>query len=72
MDAEGFQTKLVLGDGGMPNVMDYGNDTEFMNAFESVGLHYPCEERSLRGQGGPLIAAGKKVQPSTCIGTRRR
>ena len=30
IDAEGMKTKLVLGDGGMPNVLDYHNDTDFM------------------------------------------
>ena len=44
--------------------VSYANDTEFMDAFDSVGLHYPCEARSLRGQGDALIAAGKKVWAS--------
>jgi galactosylceramidase len=65
MDAEGLsKTKLVLGDGGMPAVMQYSNDSEFMNAFHAVGLHYPCNTGSLRGQGASLMAAGKKVWAS--------
>ena len=59
MDKEGFATKLVLGDGGMPNVLAYQNDSEFMAAFDAVGLHYPCDTGSLRGQGEGLLAAGK-------------
>ena len=52
MDKEGLtRTKIVLGDGGMPNVMDYKNDTEFMASFDAVGLHYPCASGSLKGQG---------------------
>ena len=64
IDAEGMKTKLVLGDGGMPNVLDYQNDTDFMAAFDAVGLHYPCSADHLKGSGPGLIAAGKAVWAS--------
>ena len=63
MDAEDFATKLVLGDGGMPGVMEYSNDTEFMDAFHAIGLHYPCAEGSLRGQGAALVRIALCLQP---------
>ena len=78
MDAEGFTaTKLVLGDGGMPNVLDYKNDTEFMASFEAVGLHYPCTDGALKGQGpgarpflppgGPAMALFLRVPHATAM-----
>ena len=33
MDAEGLKTKLVLGDGGMPNVLNFRN---FTGAIQEV------------------------------------
>lgn len=64
MDAEGLKTKLVLGDGGMPNVLDFKNDTEFMASFDAVGLHYPCTEAALKGSGQELIENGKAIWAS--------
>jgi hypothetical protein len=64
IDAEGLKTKLVLGDGGMPNVLDYSNDTEFMAAFDAVGLHYPCTASALKGSGPGLLDAGKAIWAS--------
>jgi len=64
INAEGLKTKLVLGDGGMPNVLDFSNDTEFMAAFDAVGLHYPCTDAALKGSGPGLLDAGKAVWAS--------
>jgi|EP01047_Picozoa_sp_COSAG01_P020101 hypothetical protein len=63
MDAD-LKTQLILGDGGMPPVMQYANDSEFMAAFHGVGLHYPCTASAERGSGEGLIAAGKTIWAS--------
>lgn len=48
----------------MPPVLDYQNDTEFMQAFDAIGIHYPCTAASEKGQGNALLAAGKKLWAS--------
>ena len=64
--AAGFSTELVLGDDdNAPPVMQYANDSEFMNAFSAVGLHAsvgcaPLTEK-LGGQAAALQAAGKRL-----------
>eukprot|EP01052_Picozoa_sp_SAG31_P017123 SAG31_NODE_1158_length_9605_cov_2.788555_14_plen_171_part_00 len=44
MDAQGFaKTKLILGDGGMPPVLEYQNDTAFMSrCVQSAALEVNC------------------------------
>ena len=48
----------------VPPVLDYQNDTEFMHAFDAIGIHYPCTAASEKGQGNALLAAGKKLWAS--------
>ena len=66
MLAEGIKTQIVLGDspGGLPPVLDYANDTEFMDAFGAVGIHYPCSAATEHGMAPGLLAAGKKIWAS--------
>ena len=45
-------------------MLDYQNDTEFMQAFDAIGIHYPCTAASEKGQGNALLAAGKKLWAS--------
>ena len=45
-------------------MLDYANDTEFMAAFDAVGLHYPCTASALKGSGAGLLEAGKAVWAS--------
>ena len=45
-------------------MLDYQNDTEFMHAFDAIGIHYPCTAASEKGQGNALLAAGKKLWAS--------
>jgi galactosylceramidase len=62
--AAGFKTQLVLGDGGMPPVLQSSDDADFMASFSAVGLHYPCTAKALGGQGPGLLTAGKKIWSS--------
>eukprot|EP00729_Bicosta_minor_P014382 gene14382-25916_t len=67
MKAENIATRLILGEqskGGMPPVLEYKNDTEFMAAFDGVGLHYPCTVGSEHDVGPELLAAGKVLWAS--------
>lgn len=45
-------------------VARYKNDTEFMAAFDGVGLHYPCTVGSEHDVGPELLAAGKVLWAS--------
>ena len=70
--AAGLKTQLILGDSAsMPPVLTYTNDTEFMDSFAGVGLHYPCTAAgrpdgrgSEQGDGPGLLAAGKAIWAS--------
>eukprot|EP01047_Picozoa_sp_COSAG01_P036907 COSAG01_NODE_2902_length_6891_cov_3.810218_7_plen_200_part_00 len=69
--AANLTTQLILGDGSMPPVLKYSNDTEFMASFTGIGLHYPCTalgrpdgRGSEEGEGGILLKAGKKLWSS--------
>ena len=67
MVAADFETELILGEqtkGSMAPVLEYKNDTEFMDAFKGVGLHYPCTAAALHGAGAELRSAGKVVYSS--------
>ena len=44
IEAEGMRTRLVLGDGAMPDIWTpFASDADFVSSFAGVGLHYPCE-----------------------------
>ena len=66
-----LKTQLILGDGSMPPVLKYKNDSAFMNSFHGVGLHYPCTASgrpdgrgSELGSGPDLLEAGKTIWAS--------
>eukprot|EP01048_Picozoa_sp_COSAG05_P008775 COSAG05_NODE_686_length_7932_cov_3.338823_8_plen_631_part_00 len=69
--AANLTTQLILGDGSMPPVLKYENDSKFMASFAGIGLHYPCTavgrpdgRGSEEGEGGRLLKAGMKLWSS--------
>ena len=72
--AAGLKTQLILGDSAsMPPVLTYTNDTEFMDSFAGVGLHYPCtaagrpdgrgSEQGLNAFRSRVSEVGSQVMP---------